>query len=93
MNIQSLKHKASKALESLYNHREVDNILFQLIEHITGNTKLEIYSDYDWHLSASHQKKMETVLKRLSMSEPLQYIIGHVDFLGFNKTRIDLCRL
>jgi release factor glutamine methyltransferase len=84
LDIQSLKYKAGKALELLYSHRDIENILFQLIEHISGYTKLEIYTNYEWHLSASQQQEFEFALTRLSNSEPLQYIIGYVDFLGLD---------
>lgn len=58
-------------------HRESEIILSGCI----GIDKIELYRDNP-ALSASQVEEIQQVIKRRSNREPVQYIIGHVDFCG-----------
>lgn len=54
-----------------------------LLAEILNCKRLELYLIYDKPLSDSEIKKYREFLTRRSKREPLQYIVGHVEFYGY----------
>ena len=51
----------------------------ELAAHVLGCKPLEIYFR---ELTVEQESQLETLIARAELSEPIQYIIGHVDFRG-----------
>lgn len=54
-----------------------------LLAEILNCKRLDLYLIYDKPLSENEIKKYREFIKRRSQREPLQYIIGHVEFYGY----------
>jgi len=72
------------ALEARFNAAEVGNpkrVAEELIAHVLDCRPLEIYLRTT-PLSAEKLQTLEKLAARIEAGEPLQYVIGHVDFRG-----------
>lgn len=51
--------------------------------HILGLSQIQLYTNYDYELSEKEKSKLREFLKRRSLKEPLQYVLGKAPFLDF----------
>lgn len=72
----------AQQLIPIYDETEANAIIIQLIQHITKWSKAKVLADQELLLSKSQLDDMEKGLQRLLNHEPIQYIIGDVDFYG-----------
>lgn len=72
----------SKALTELYDARESAAIAHEVMEHITGATRLQRITDKDKTLTADQQVEYERMLPLLQAGSPLQYVTGKCWFMG-----------
>ena len=56
----------------------------ELLAHLLGKKRLDLYLDYDGPLEQSEVDRFRGWIKRKGKREPLEYIIEKVDFLGCN---------
>ena len=54
----------------------------ELLAHLLGKKRLDLYLDYDGPLEQSEVDRFRGWIKRKGKREPLEYIIEKVDFLG-----------
>ncbi|MGC9151022.1 MAG: peptide chain release factor N(5)-glutamine methyltransferase [Microbacter sp.] len=72
----------TQQLIPIYEEKEANAIVIQLIQHITKWSKAKILADAELMLSTKQLDDMEIGLQRLLNHEPIQYVIGDVDFYG-----------
>lgn len=72
----------STALQSVYDAREATAIAHQVLEHITGATRLERLTDKYKVLSAEQGSEYDRLKSLLMQGTPLQYVLGKEWFMG-----------
>ncbi|HMW37670.1 MAG TPA: peptide chain release factor N(5)-glutamine methyltransferase [bacterium] len=53
-----------------------------LLCHTLSCKRMDLYINYDRPLDQKERDEFKTLLKRRLQAEPLQYIVGHTDFMG-----------
>ncbi|MBB3188543.1 peptide chain release factor N(5)-glutamine methyltransferase [Microbacter margulisiae] len=72
----------SDRLASIYNKSEANAIVLQLMQHITEWSKARLLAEREITLTPSQSDAMEDGINRILKHEPIQYILGNVDFHG-----------
>jgi release factor glutamine methyltransferase len=82
-SISQLLNDTTERLSKLYSEREASSITRTLFKDILAysGTELALFKMRD--LMPEDEKKLKAAIKRLLKGEPIQYIIGHTEFLGF----------
>ncbi|WP_153796642.1 peptide chain release factor N(5)-glutamine methyltransferase [Foetidibacter luteolus] len=82
MTIQQAYQQLLSALFDLYDDREAANIANLVIEHVTGQRKIDRLMNKLLPLSGQQQQDIETHLQQLVRHVPLQYVLGEAWFAG-----------
>lgn len=82
MNLAQFKLEFKSNLSSLYAAEEIDEIFFRLTEHHLQKSRADIVLCYHESLSQQALKDLQTSAKRLTQGEPIQYVMGEVEFAG-----------
>lgn len=61
---------------------EIQSILYLIFEEVLGLSRADIFAEKSVVLTASHQKNLSEIIKRVNDSEPIQYILGFTHFYG-----------
>jgi len=69
-------------LHSIYDERELQNIILLAFHHVMGWDKMTFRQKQDSGLSESELLTFNFMVKRLQKHEPIQYIIGETEFYG-----------
>lgn len=72
----------SAALENIYDAREAIAIAHEVLEHITGATKLQRITDKDKLLTVEEATAFERMKPLLLAGTPMQYALGKAWFIG-----------
>ena len=70
------------SLQPLYDEGEAIAIAHAMLEHITGESKLQRLVNKDTEFSAEQETMYNTVTEQLKNAVPLQYIMGKTWFMG-----------
>lgn len=70
------------ALEGIYDGREATSIAHEVLEHITGATKLQRITDRDKLLTVEEAAAYERIKPLLFAGTPMQYALGLAWFIG-----------
>lgn len=69
-------------LKPLYDEGEANAIAHEIMEHITGLTRLQRLDKKEELLSIAQQTQLDTAMAELKAARPLQYITGVAWFMG-----------
>ncbi|MDI9364762.1 MAG: peptide chain release factor N(5)-glutamine methyltransferase [Flavobacterium sp.] len=82
MTINTAYHRLLYQLFELYDDREAANIADWVIEHITGQLRIERILYKDLPLNNSQQQQLETFTQQLLQRKPVQYVLQEAWFAG-----------
>lgn len=82
MNIDEFRVYFREQLAGMYEPEEVENLCFLTLEHILKMNRVEVSLSRKLDVSTSALTQLKEVTSRLSLSEPIQYIIGTTEFYG-----------
>lgn len=82
MLLRDFLREGVSRLGSLYPEREARNILLDLIESRLGVARYTYATDPDFSTGPEAQAILSGDLDRLSVGEPLQYVLGYSEFMG-----------
>jgi release factor glutamine methyltransferase len=88
MTLSQIKSTYFSRLKYLYPNQEIEGIFAIIARQVLNYSKIDIHLNKDEKIQASEVKKMESFLDRLTMGEPVQYIIGETEFCGL-KLKVD----
>ena len=86
--LSQLKIKFLNLLKDEYPVQEVSSFFNLLIESYLGMNRLDFALKPGKELSLEEKQKFESAIQRLSLHEPIQYIIGETEFFGL-KFKVD----
>ena len=69
-------------LQSIYDEGEATAIAHAMMEHITGDDKLQRLTDKDKLFTAEQQTQFDSYKELLRKATPIQYIIGKTWFMN-----------
>lgn len=80
-NLKYLKKKYTEDIKAIYGQREAEQLLTILIEYLFGFDRNSLLLNPEYRLSESEILKLHMAVKRLKNNEPVQYIIGKIEFM------------
>ncbi len=83
MTIQLAYKQLLAQLYAVYNNREAANIADMVIEHVTGQRKIDRVVYKDLFVPDSQQQAIEKMTVELLAHKPVQYVIGQAWFMDF----------
>ncbi|NDW12596.1 peptide chain release factor N(5)-glutamine methyltransferase [Bacteroides sp. 214] len=75
-----IKALITDSLHSLYSPGELKQLTLIIAEEVLGIPATDVYLGKDIDLSAEKQQLLAELLKRLTDSEPIQYVLGKAEF-------------
>ena len=82
MNIDEFRIDFKQQLAGMYEPEEVENLCFLTLEYVMKMNRVEVSLSRKMDISTSSLTQLNEVTSRLSLSEPIQYIIGSTEFYG-----------
>ena len=82
MTFEQLHKEYTETLSSLYGQREGESVFFICLEYATGYTKMKYTTCKTETVPTEKEPQMLAYLKRISQSEPVQYVLGEQYFYG-----------
>ena len=82
MNIDEFRIDFRQQLAGMYEPEEVENLCFLTLEYVLKMNRVEVSLSRKMDISTSSLTQLNEVASRLSLSEPIQYIIGSTEFYG-----------
>ncbi|MFI5185354.1 MAG: peptide chain release factor N(5)-glutamine methyltransferase [Chitinophagales bacterium] len=82
MTIDEARKKINEALKNIYEKNEADSISEIVMEHLTRWSRSARLVNKDLELSFAQKKTLSQIIQRLSLHEPIQYIINEAWFAG-----------
>ena len=79
--IKDIIHHYKERLVSCFSESEASSLLYTLIDHFFGISKLDLVKQPNIRLSESELLKIHFAVKDLLKHKPIQYITGKVEFL------------
>ncbi len=80
MTLQLAYRQLLAQLYEIYDTREASNIADWVIEHVTGQRKIERIVYKDLPVSAQQQQSLQTISDQLLQHKPVQYVLGEAWF-------------
>jgi release factor glutamine methyltransferase len=80
MQLIEIKKLFFDSLEKLYPEEEIYSLFERTIEHFLKYTKIELHQNLNTNIEDNAEKKILTTVNRLTLAEPLQYILGQTYF-------------
>jgi release factor glutamine methyltransferase len=87
MTLATIRLLYLKTLNFLYELPEVESIFSHITGHLLNYSKIEIRQNHNTIIDSQVEKKFIHLLERIRLGEPVQYVIG---FMEFCNTRIQV---
>lgn len=84
--VQSVIQYFTDKLDGFYDDKEINNMLYILLEHYFGMSKVDVTLNKTKRLSESDLLKIIYAIKDLKKYRPLAYILGEWEFYGLKLT-------
>lgn len=81
MDLKAIQHEWQRELSSLYDEREVRNILLLVLEDLFGFIRTDLLTQ-QVKLDGDRQEELKLILSKLKLGEPVQQVIGFTFFDG-----------
>ena len=81
-SIRSLLGIHIHQLSDIYAPEEAKEIAYRLVEYVLGCNRSKLLLELDDCASSAFRKEVASYIQRLLCNEPLQYVIGEVEFYG-----------
>jgi release factor glutamine methyltransferase len=82
MDIRELRRKAMAELEVIYGEKEAGNLIYILLEWLTGYSKTSLALNPDIELGIAESNILLEKIEELKQQKPVQYITGQAWFCG-----------
>ena len=82
MTLSDVKTAYHRSLDALYEKNEVDQFFYLSIDHVLGKSRFDFTIDPLFVVSKKAELIFTEMISRLKSHEPIQYIIGEVNFFG-----------
>ena len=82
MTILQAQQQTLVQLKLLYDEREAANITDWVMEHITGQKRIDRLLNKQALLTPAQQEKLEIILPQLAAHKPVQYVLQEAWFAG-----------
>ncbi len=82
INIADLVKCIRDDLSPFYPEKELNSILFLMVEEVLGYSKTDIIIKADSKLKKMEKIQFKQILNRLKKMEPIQYVLGNTQFYG-----------
>jgi release factor glutamine methyltransferase len=82
MTIQVAYQQLLVQLYEVYDSREAANIADMVIEHVTGQRKIERIVYKDIPVNQSQQEQLKEIVAALQRHKPIQYVLGYTWFMN-----------
>lgn len=83
MTLREAQQETLLQLKKLYDLRESANICDWVMEHITGQTRIDRLVNKEISLTEAQQIQLQKIQAEISLHKPIQYILGEAWFGGF----------
>lgn len=83
MTIQQAQQHTVSQLRLLYSERESANIADWVLEHVTGQRRIDRLMNKQEKLPAAQQAQLTSLLQQLATHRPVQYVLGEAWFSGY----------
>jgi len=80
--LKEIQKQAITSLQTYYSISESETMAFWLLENLFGVSKSDILLNKEVSINTDMENKLQEYLKRLSLHEPIQYILGESYFCG-----------
>ena len=84
MKLGEAEKKVREGLSLIYDTSEAAGIASVVMQHITSLDKMQRLTKKEELLNHQHLQELEAIINRLSLSEPVQYVLGEAPFAGMN---------
>ena len=78
--IKEIKNYIKKELFNLYDNNEIVTFSFLIFEHLLKYTKIQYHANNNVKVDDTICNKIKDIVDRLKKNEPIQYILGHMEF-------------
>ncbi len=82
MKISDVVLKYRSELNNLYSEGELEQVIFLVLEHVKGFSKIDMVLKKDEVVSQNEQEQLDRILSQLMKSKPIQYVLGYAWFYG-----------
>lgn len=79
-SIRSIQDLFKEELKTIYPQREIESIIYILLEHLLNYSKIEIQLNKNEIIEQNVSEKLIIALRDLKKSIPIQYIVGETEF-------------
>lgn len=82
MQLHKIHQQFLDKLIPLHDSSEAESLFFEVMEHVFNYSKATYLLNKHLDIAADKEEQINTILKRLTEGEPLQYILGRAWFMG-----------
>jgi len=82
MTLKELQHSFHQQLDTIHDKNEVDSFFKLLVEHYLHLKPIDMALHPKSSVSKAQQEQFNEAISRLKQEEPIQYIIGEMEFFG-----------